>query len=311
MSTNITDKALEADWLAVCRRSAERLASVFTEYPSTGERKVGVGRGAGGDQTLVIDHGAEDVVLAELDRLHAEGYEFTAISEERGVLPYGNGESAVRVVIDPIDGSLNAKRLLPTFALSIAVASGDSMEDVEFGFVHEFGTGDEFVARRDGGATLNGRPLVLEDPDGATLEVVGLESARPEWLLPVVEELVAKAYRLRVIGSIAASLCFVAAARFDGMASANVVPLCRCRRRPADRPRGGRLRQLPRVRGRRGAARSRRALSARGGPDAGGPGRAGASAHGRRRARRLTRGSRPCLSGSAIRSAICAALRTP
>ena len=167
MSTNITDKALEADWLAVCRRSAERLASVFTEYPSTGERKVRVGRGAGGDQTLVIDHGAEDVVLAELDRLHAEGYEFTAISEERGVLPYGNGESAVRVVIDPIDGSLNAKRLLPTFALSIAVASGDSMEDVEFGFVHEFGTGDEFVARRDGGATLNGRPLVLEDPDGA------------------------------------------------------------------------------------------------------------------------------------------------
>ncbi len=222
MSTNITDKALEADWLAVCRRSAERLASVFTEYPSTGERKVGVGRGAGGDQTLVIDHGAEDVVLAELDRLHAEGYEFTAISEERGVLPYGNGESAVRVVIDPIDGSLNAKRLLPTFALSIAVASGDSMEDVEFGFVHEFGTGDEFVARRDGGATLNGRPLVLEDPDGSTLEVVGLESARPEWLLPVVEELVAKTYRLRVIGSIAASLCFVAAARFDGMASANV-----------------------------------------------------------------------------------------
>jgi myo-inositol-1(or 4)-monophosphatase len=222
LSTNITDKALEADWLAVCRRSAERLANVFTEFPSTGDRKVGVGRGAGGDQTLVIDHGAEDVVLAELERLHTEGYEFTAISEERGVLHYGNGESAVRVVIDPIDGSLNAKRLLPTFALSIAVASGDSMEDVEFGFVHEFGTGDEFVARRDGGATLNGRPLVLEDPDGSTLEVVGLESARPEWLLPVVEELVAKAYRLRVIGSIAASLCFVAAARFDGMASANV-----------------------------------------------------------------------------------------
>jgi myo-inositol-1(or 4)-monophosphatase len=222
LSTKITDKALEADWLGVCRRSAERLQSVFAEYPSTTERRVGIGRGAGGDQTLVIDGGAEDVVLAELDRLHADGYEFTAISEERGVVPYGSGESAVRVVVDPIDGSLNAKRLLPTFALSVAVAAGGTMEDVEFGFVHEFGTGEEFVARRDRGATLNGRPLDLEGLPGPGLEVVGLESARPEWLLPVVEELGAKVYRLRVIGSIAASLCYVAAARFDGMASANV-----------------------------------------------------------------------------------------
>jgi myo-inositol-1(or 4)-monophosphatase len=222
LSTKITDKALEADWLGVCRRSAERLRNVLAEYPSTAERQVGIGRGAGGDQTLVIDDGAEDAVLTELDRLHAEGYEFTAISEERGVVPYGSGASAVRVVIDPIDGSLNAKRLLPTYTLSVAVASGDTMEDVEFGFVHDFGTGEEYVATRDGGSTLNGRRLDLEGLQDSTLEVVGLESARPEWLLPVVEELVGHVYRLRVVGSIAASLCYVAAARLDGMASANV-----------------------------------------------------------------------------------------
>ena len=213
---------MEADWLGVCRRSAERLRSVFAEFPSTGERKVGIGRGAGGDQTLVIDHGAEDVVLAELDELHAEGHEFTVISEERGLVTYGPGESTVRVVIDPIDGSLNAKRLLPTCALSVAVASGESMEDVEFAFVYEFGTGEEYVARRSRGAMLNDRPLTLEASGDERLEVVGLESARPEWLLPVVAELVGKVYRLRVAGSIAASLCYVAAARYDGMASANV-----------------------------------------------------------------------------------------
>jgi myo-inositol-1(or 4)-monophosphatase len=221
LSTKITDKALEADWLAVCRRSAERLRSVFTEYPSTGERQVRIGEGAGGDQTLVIDHGAEDVVLTELERLHAEGYEFTAISEERGILPYGSGESAARVVIDPIDGSLNAKRLLPTFALSIAVASGESMEDVEFAYVYEFGTGEEFVARRDRGATLNDQPLMIDATDGP-LEIVGLEAARPNWLLPVIGELVEKVHRIRVIGTIAASLCYLAASRFDGMATANV-----------------------------------------------------------------------------------------
>ena len=39
---------------------------------------------------------------------------------------------ARRVVIDPIDGSLNAKRGIPFFSLSIAVADGDTMGDVEF-----------------------------------------------------------------------------------------------------------------------------------------------------------------------------------
>jgi len=222
LSTKITDKALEADWLGVCRRSAERLQGVFARYPSTADRQVGIGRGAGGDQTLVIDDGAEDAVFEELERLHAEGYDFTVISEERGVVAYGDGGSAVRVVVDPIDGSLNAKRLLPTCSLSIAVASGEAMEDVEFAFVHEFGTGEEFVARRGGGATLGGRTLSLEAKAGSSLEVVGLESARPEWLRPVVDELIGDVYRLRVIGSIAVSLCYVAAARFDAMASANV-----------------------------------------------------------------------------------------
>ena len=225
MGTKITDNALEADWLGVCRRSAERLREVLAEYPSTAEREVRTGRGAGGDQTLVIDDGAEDIVFAELDRLHAEGREFTAISEERGLVAYGDGASAVRVVIDPIDGSLNAKRLLPTFALSVAVASGDAMEDVELAYVYDFGAGEEFVARRDGGASLNGQALELEPkPDGGEgrLELVGLESARPEWLAPVVEELRGDVYRIRVVGSIAMSLCYVACTRFDGMASANV-----------------------------------------------------------------------------------------
>jgi myo-inositol-1(or 4)-monophosphatase len=225
LSTKITDKALEADWLGLCRRSAERLQQVFADFPSTAEREVRTGRGAGGDQTLVIDDGAEDVVFAELDRLHAQGHDFTAIAEERGVVTYGDGASAVRVVIDPIDGSLNAKRLLPTFALSIAVASGDTMEDVEIAYVHEFGRGEEFVAHRDGGATLDGRPLDLEAALGggaASLEVVGLESARPNWLAPVVDELRDQVHRIRVIGSIAISLCYVAAGRFDGMATGNV-----------------------------------------------------------------------------------------
>ena len=47
---------------------------MLDDVPSTAERAVETGtRGSGGDQTLVIDEGAEGIVFAELERLHREG----------------------------------------------------------------------------------------------------------------------------------------------------------------------------------------------------------------------------------------------
>jgi myo-inositol-1(or 4)-monophosphatase len=213
-------RALEADWLGLCRRATGSLEAIFSRLPSTGERALGAGRGAGGDETLLIDDSAETAIFAELDSLHAQGFDFTAISEERGEVVFGEGSSGVRVVIDPIDGSLNAKRLIPTYSLSIAVASGETMEDVRFGYVYDFGTREEYIAKLGEGTTLQGMPL---DPDevGRGLEVVGFEAARPGWIAPIAARLGDAVYRMRVVGSIAVTLCYVAAARLDGMLTAN------------------------------------------------------------------------------------------
>jgi myo-inositol-1(or 4)-monophosphatase len=217
-----TRSALDADWLGVCRRAVAGLEQVLAEARSIEERARETGtRGSGGDWTLVIDSSAESVVLAELDALRDQGHRFIAISEERGELDYGG--RAVRVIVDPIDGSLNAKRGLPHHALSIAVADGETMADVAFGFVHDFGPSEEWWARRGEGAWLDGARL---DPslgerrgrDGR-LEVIGIESADPRWVAASIDDLVGAAYRLRALGTIASSLCQVAAARFDAMVS--------------------------------------------------------------------------------------------
>ena len=61
------------------------------------------------------------------------------------------------VVVDPIDGSLNAKRRLPFYCLSIAFADGPTIADVRFGYVRDFGSGEEWVAEAGAGA-IRGRP---------------------------------------------------------------------------------------------------------------------------------------------------------
>jgi myo-inositol-1(or 4)-monophosphatase len=210
------------DWLAACRRAVDKIRDMLDDRPTIAERVKETGtRGQGGDDTLEIDEAAEDVVFAELEALHDAGARFTAVSEERGIVDFGSPD--VRVVIDPIDGSVNAKRGLPHFALSVAVAHGETMADVVFGFVRDFGPEEEWVARRGRGAELDGIALdrTLEErrtPDGK-LEVVGVESADPRWVIESAAELAEVAHRLRAIGAIAVSLCQVAAARFDAMAT--------------------------------------------------------------------------------------------
>ena len=208
------------DWLGASRRAAAALRDMLAERPLMADRVRETGtRGEGGDATLEIDAAAEDAVFTELDRLHAAGARFTALSEERGVVDFGAED--VMVVVDPIDGSMNAKRGLPHHCLSIAVADGPTMADVVFGFVQDFGPEEEWVAWRGRGAHLDGRPL---DPgiaerrsaDGK-LELLGFESADPRWVLQSAEALAEVAHRLRAIGTIASALCQVAAARFDGM----------------------------------------------------------------------------------------------
>lgn len=213
-AANLARVAADPDWIDAFRRAVEAQRRIFEEHRGIKIRTQYDGVGEGGDRTLVIDRLCEDAVFAELERLHAAGHEFTAISEERGQVAFGNGDSPVRVVIDPIDGSLNARRTIPLHSVSIAVATGNTMADVILGYVYEFGAGEEFVATRNG-AKLDGRPLQVSGGDG--LEVIALEATKPERVLRAAELLQGRAYRIRVPGSIAVALCYVAAGRYDGM----------------------------------------------------------------------------------------------
>ena len=201
-------------WLQAFRESVAEQKRIFAEHSTIEARTAYEGVGEGGDNTLVIDRLCEDTVFDQLERLAAEGHEFVAVSEERGIVAYGESPK-MRVVIDPIDGSVNARRMIPAHSLSIAVAAGDSMAEVELGYVYEFGAAEEFVGVRGDGAMRDGVGFATTGGDG--MELVALEAAKPERVVPVAERLSGHAYRLRSPGSIAISLSYVAAGRYDGM----------------------------------------------------------------------------------------------
>jgi len=206
------------DWLGLCRRAAEGVRRELKRYPTTSERAVETGRGEGGDTTLVIDRAAEDAVFLELEAL---GVPLTAVSEERGEVSIAGG-GPVHVVIDPVDGSLNAKRGLPFASVSIAVASGPTMDTVEFGYVAALDPAQEWWSIRGGGAYDDGEPLPRLRP--GPLEVLALETARPRLIgeaAAAIAEL--EAERVRALGSVAVSLCLVAAGKLDAMLSLRAV----------------------------------------------------------------------------------------
>ena len=198
------------DWLALCREAVVDVRGVLAELPTRADREPVVGAGKGGDDTTAIDQAAERAVLARLDGVD----DVTFVSEEVGTV----GDGRVHVVIDPIDGSLNAKRGIPFFSLSVAVAAGPTMGDVEFGFVHDFGIEEEWTATRGEGARLNGHPLDGELPK-EHIEILSFEATRTASVAEKAAAVVDLAYRLRIMGSLALSLCHLAAGRVDGVCS--------------------------------------------------------------------------------------------
>lgn len=203
------------DWLAVCRRAVESVRAEMQRLAEPAERAVELGRGEGGDITLAVDRAAEDAIFRELESLDLP---MTVISEERGHVDL-NGGGPTHVVVDPIDGSRNAKRGIPAYSVSIAVADGPAIGDVRFAYVHDLALDEDWHAAPGEGAYLDDRRLQALPPDGE-LEILALEIIHPELVVRSADAIAATgAQRLRALGSFALALCWVAGGRYDALAT--------------------------------------------------------------------------------------------
>jgi myo-inositol-1(or 4)-monophosphatase len=203
-------------WLSVFQGIGRKMREGLPEIMNIEDRTTPLGKGAGGDKTFPVDKWAEDIVLSALEKVHREGERFTLISEEAGIRTFGEG--ALIVLVDPIDGSNNAKSGVPFFATSLALLDGERLSDLQIGYIANLAAGDEFWAVRGQGAYKNGS--LLRTPETQDLVIAAYEASTPGEDIPRILSLLTAVKRTRCFGSTALDLAYLASGAVSVFATA-------------------------------------------------------------------------------------------
>lgn len=114
-------------------------------------------------------------------------------------------------VLDPLDGTSNFMFQIPFFCTSIAFIDKNC---VQFGIVYDFSNGDTFYAKKGFGSYLNGEKL--SEKRSVPSEFIGLSSGFIDLCIKKNPRLISalrSSAKLRILGSQALSLCYVASGR--------------------------------------------------------------------------------------------------
>lgn len=165
-------------------------------------------KGQRADIVTEVDRASEDAILA---RLRADYPHATYVTEESGVHEGAGGE---RWIVDPIDGTTNFAHGYPLFCISIAY---ERAGELEAGVIFAPAVGELFAAVRGGGATLNGRPLLVSAVGdlGDALVCTGFVPSHVDRNLARFRAMSNRAQAVRRDGSAALDLAYVACGRYD------------------------------------------------------------------------------------------------
>src|SRR5439155_1555012 len=131
------------------------------------------------DKTELPDHIAEALVMLGIEQPHAiaipQLVERVWVMQQPGRRTFG-ADSPI-VLLNPFDGSLNAKQGVPLFGLMLAVLDGPLVSDSYAGVVFNLATGEHCTAIRNEGARRNGEPVTaMRRSLVGRIELLGLES---------------------------------------------------------------------------------------------------------------------------------------
>lgn len=195
-------------WLRLAEEAVRGAGEYLAQAAMTGAR---VTAESGRDVKLEADHISEAHIL---DVLHRRS-DFWIHSEERGVVG-GLGDDDLCWIVDPLDGSFNYLRGIPSCCVSVGLWRKN---EPLLGTIYDFKREELFAGIVGVGAWLNEAPIhvgCVREPGCAVL-CTGFPvdtDFSPDALSQFVN--LVRAYKkIRILGSAALSLAYVAAGRAD------------------------------------------------------------------------------------------------
>jgi len=205
--------------LGLARRAAEAAGGLLLERLATAATGVG-SKSTPTDMVSDVDRASEELVRSIV---RAERPADAFLGEEGGEQQGDTAGSAVRWVVDPLDGTVNYLYRFPAFCVSVAAEIGGT---VAVGVVHDPQRRETFWAVRGGGAFRRGpddtgpEPLHVSDADQLAGALIGTGFAYAAEVRRrqgrVVAGLLPEVRDIRRAGSAALDLCWVASGRLDG-----------------------------------------------------------------------------------------------
>jgi myo-inositol-1(or 4)-monophosphatase len=183
--------------LDVCRNIKDEIRKRIRRIPKS-DLRIEVGMGKDGTPTKKVDRVAEEIALGIL-----KDYDFRIITEESGVL----GDGDIIVALDPIDGTFNASRSIPIYSVSLCFSNSEILGDAFFGYVANLATDTEYYSYGGWGkgeSFKDGKPINVSSTNSLKCNAIFYYPDRDYGFK-----------RVRIFGSAALELCFVADGSID------------------------------------------------------------------------------------------------
>lgn len=156
-----------------------------------------------------------------IEKIVLTGFPGSAVLGEEGSA--GGSDLDWRWVVDPIDGTVNFTYGIPHACVSIALqhrSNSSAPFTTVLGVVYDPFCDELWTAIAGKSAMLNGKPIHVSKRTELAESIIAIgfakEAASLRENLPVFNELVRRVRKMRIMGSAALALVYVASGRFDG-----------------------------------------------------------------------------------------------
>lgn len=197
----------------VLRGASSRVYNVVHELAGTMNAGGDYGIGAGGDTSHKIDIAAEDAVLSYLKE---KSFGCTVLGEECGQVKIP-GEPGGYIIMDAVDGSVNALRGIPFYCCSLAYANGETLSSVTDAAVTNLVDNTQYWAVQGGGAFVNDHRLDPSSVPGRKYRVVTINVSGIDPKTAVKLQSAMESNHTRHFGANALEMAYIARGWLDAL----------------------------------------------------------------------------------------------